>query len=203
MKEHDVLNVAIVGGGPGCKAIMDMIFAERLSQLRMRLIGVADINPAAAGGVAERIGSESGGRAVAIGVDVTDEAQVEELIDRTVDELGRIDIVVSNASAGAGMGEKAWQANFDVDVMSAARLLDAARPALAESEAGSAVLISSTAAVEFLGVPQPYNAMKAALIALANDQSQALAGQGVRVNTVSPGPMRRFRSRRISRSVPG
>jgi PAS domain S-box-containing protein len=49
MKEHDVLNVAIVGGGPGCKAIMDMIFAERLSQLRMRLSGVADINPAAVG----------------------------------------------------------------------------------------------------------------------------------------------------------
>ncbi len=49
MKEHDVLNVAIVGGGPGCKAVMDMIFAERLSQLRMTLIGVADIDPAAFG----------------------------------------------------------------------------------------------------------------------------------------------------------
>jgi PAS domain S-box-containing protein len=49
MKEHDVLNVAIVGGGPGCKAIMDMIFAERLSQLRMRLIGVACTNPKAVG----------------------------------------------------------------------------------------------------------------------------------------------------------
>ena len=43
------LKVAIVGGGPGCKAIMDMIFAERLSQLRMRLIGVACTNPNAVG----------------------------------------------------------------------------------------------------------------------------------------------------------
>jgi len=43
------LNVAIVGGGPGCKAIMDMIFAERLSQLRMKLIGVACTDPEAVG----------------------------------------------------------------------------------------------------------------------------------------------------------
>jgi PAS domain S-box-containing protein len=49
MKEHDALNVAIVGGGPGCKAIMDMILTEKLSQLRMTLVGVADINPAAVG----------------------------------------------------------------------------------------------------------------------------------------------------------
>jgi two-component system sensor kinase FixL len=43
------LNVAIVGGGPGCKAIMDIIFAEKLSQLRMRLIGIASTNPEAVG----------------------------------------------------------------------------------------------------------------------------------------------------------
>ena len=49
VEQADTLNVAIVGGGPGCKAIMDMIFAEKLSQLRMNLIGVADINPEAIG----------------------------------------------------------------------------------------------------------------------------------------------------------
>jgi PAS domain S-box-containing protein len=43
------LNVAIVGGGPGCKAIIDMISAEKLSQLSMKLIGVACTNPAAVG----------------------------------------------------------------------------------------------------------------------------------------------------------
>jgi PAS domain S-box-containing protein len=43
------INVAIVGGGPGCKAIMDMIFAKKLRQLRMQLIGVACTNPKAVG----------------------------------------------------------------------------------------------------------------------------------------------------------
>jgi len=49
MKQDKALNVAIVGGGPGCKAIMEMIFAEKLSQLRMKVIGVADPNHNAVG----------------------------------------------------------------------------------------------------------------------------------------------------------
>ncbi|UCG80261.1 MAG: sensor histidine kinase [Desulfobacterales bacterium] len=49
MEQDRALNVAIVGGGPGCKAIMDIIFAEKLSQLDMKLIGVACTNPNAVG----------------------------------------------------------------------------------------------------------------------------------------------------------
>lgn len=49
MEETKALNVAIVGGGLGCKAIMDMIFMERLSQLDMRLVGVACTNRKAVG----------------------------------------------------------------------------------------------------------------------------------------------------------
>jgi two-component system cell cycle sensor histidine kinase/response regulator CckA len=49
MKKDRALSVAIVGGGPGCKAIMDMIFAEKLSQLQMTLVGVACTNPKAVG----------------------------------------------------------------------------------------------------------------------------------------------------------
>ncbi|MCK4792606.1 MAG: PAS domain S-box protein, partial [Desulfobacteraceae bacterium] len=49
MEQANILNVAIVGGGPGCKAIMDMIFAEKLRQVRMKVIGVACTNPMATG----------------------------------------------------------------------------------------------------------------------------------------------------------
>ena len=49
MEQAKTLNVAIVGGGPGCKAIMDMILAEKLSQLRMKLIGIACTNPKTVG----------------------------------------------------------------------------------------------------------------------------------------------------------
>ncbi|MCD4755550.1 MAG: PAS domain S-box protein [Deltaproteobacteria bacterium] len=49
MEGYKELKVAIVGGSIGCKAIMDMIFAETLRQLHMEIIAVADINPEAPG----------------------------------------------------------------------------------------------------------------------------------------------------------
>jgi NAD(P)-dependent dehydrogenase (short-subunit alcohol dehydrogenase family) len=122
-------------------------------------------------------------------VDVADGAALKAFVAEAGQSLGGLDVFVSNASGGAGMGENAWQANFDIDVMGAARGVEAALPFLAQSEAGAVVFISSTAALEYLGVPQPYNAMKAALIAHAHDLSQALAPRGIRVNTVSPGPI--------------
>lgn len=62
-------------------------------------------------------------------------------------------------------------------------------PSLQASDAASITIIGTTAAVEdFLG-PQTYNAMKAALIVHSQGLAQALAGSGVRVNCVSPGPI--------------
>lgn len=49
MEQKKVVNVAIVGGGLGCKRIMDIIFDQKISQLKMNLIGVSDINPEAVG----------------------------------------------------------------------------------------------------------------------------------------------------------
>jgi NAD(P)-dependent dehydrogenase (short-subunit alcohol dehydrogenase family) len=130
-----------------------------------------------------------GVKVFAASVDVGDGDALKAFVSGAGEALGGLDIVVSNASGGAGMGEPAWQANFEIDVLGAARLVQAALPLLRNSDAGSIVFISSTAALEYLGVPQPYNAMKAALIAQAADLSQALAPQGIRVNSVSPGPI--------------
>jgi NAD(P)-dependent dehydrogenase (short-subunit alcohol dehydrogenase family) len=130
-----------------------------------------------------------GVRVFAKALDVGDGDALRGFVREAAEELGGLDVLVCNASAGAGMGEKAWQANFDVDLMHSARAVEAALPALSASDAASVVFISSTAALEYLGVPQPYNALKAALIAHASDLAQALAPRGVRVNLVSPGPI--------------
>jgi len=122
-------------------------------------------------------------------VDVGDGDGLKGFVQSAGEALGGLDILVCNASAGGGPGESAWEANFEVDVMGSVRAVSAATGMLAESDAGSVVFISSTAALEFLGVPQAYNAMKAALLAHSNDLSQSLAPQGIRVNCVSPGPI--------------
>ncbi|MBW1742322.1 MAG: PAS domain S-box protein [Deltaproteobacteria bacterium] len=49
MEQNKALNVGIVGGGPGCKAIMAMIFGDKLKELRMNLVGVASTNTEAVG----------------------------------------------------------------------------------------------------------------------------------------------------------
>jgi hypothetical protein len=49
MKQAEEYNVAIVGGGRACKAVIDMILPRRLKRLRMSILGVADPNPKAVG----------------------------------------------------------------------------------------------------------------------------------------------------------
>ena len=122
-------------------------------------------------------------------VDVGDGDALRAFVQASAEALGGLDILVCNASGGSGMGDEAWQANLDIDVLGAARAVEAATPSLKESDSASVVFIASTAALEYLGVPQPYNAMKAALLAHASDLAQALAPAGIRVNSVSPGPI--------------
>jgi NAD(P)-dependent dehydrogenase (short-subunit alcohol dehydrogenase family) len=130
-----------------------------------------------------------GVRVHAEAVDVSNGEALRGFITRAAEALGGLDILVSNPSGGGGTDEAAWRANFEVDLLGAVRSVDAALPALARSRAASIVLISSTAALETFMGPTSYNALKGALIVHSNGLSQALAPQGIRVNTVSPGPI--------------
>ena len=130
-----------------------------------------------------------GARVFTRAFDVADADALKSFVEDAAADLGGLDCFVSNASGGSGPGEEAWRAGFEVDVMSGVRGVEAALPSLVGSDAASILFISSTAALEYLGVTQGYNAMKAAVIAHASDLSQALARKGIRVNVVSPGPI--------------
>lgn len=123
-------------------------------------------------------------------VDVADKAAYQGWIASAAGELGGLDIFVPNVSAGGGdMSEQGWLNNFNVDLMGTTRGVEAALPFLQKSSSASVVVISSTAGVETFMGPQPYNAIKGALVIHAKQLSQALAPAGVRVNCVSPGPV--------------
>jgi 3-oxoacyl-[acyl-carrier protein] reductase len=130
------------------------------------------------------------GKAIGAAVDVADKAALQGWIASAAEELGGIDMLVPNVSAGGGqMDEAGWRANLEVDILGTTNAIEAAMPSLQASDAASITIIGTTAAVEdFLG-PQTYNAMKAALIVHSQGLAQALAGSGVRVNCVSPGPI--------------
>lgn len=129
-------------------------------------------------------------RVIGDAVDVANAAAYTDWVKRAAEGLGGCDIFISFVSAGGGpASEETWKAVFEHDLLATWRGIQTALPFLEKSKAGSIVAISTTAALEeFLG-PQAYNAMKAAVINHAHAMSQALAPKGIRVNTVSPGPI--------------
>lgn len=108
-------------------------------------------------------------------------------LSKAADELGGCDIFIHTASASGTGGTGDWQACVDMDLKGAALGVETLTPHLEKSDSGSIVMMSSTAALETFIAPNPFNAIKAALITYASQLSQAYAGKGIRVNTVSPG----------------
>lgn len=106
---------------------------------------------------------------------------------KAADTLGGCDIFVHTASSSGTGGTGDWQKALDMDILGAALAVEVLTPKLEESGSGSIVFLSSTAALETFIAPQPFNAMKAALITYGSQLSQALAAKKIRVNTVSPG----------------
>ncbi|MCH2169203.1 SDR family oxidoreductase [Myxococcota bacterium] len=132
---------------------------------------------------------KSGSRVIATALDVSDGPALRAWVGDSVEQLGGLDIIVSNTTGGGGPDEEGWKSIFEVDLMGAVRCFEAGLPALQESDAASVLFIASTAAVETFMGPMPYNSLKAALVVHSNGLSQAFGPSGVRVNTICPGPI--------------
>jgi 3-oxoacyl-[acyl-carrier protein] reductase len=124
--------------------------------------------------------------------DVADGDAYRIWITEAAAALGGLDILVPNVSAGTTADdEQSWRASFEVDLMGAVRACDAALPQLRKSSAASVILIASVSAIEATPAAdtRAYAALKAALIGYGAQLAQALAPEGIRVNSVSPGPI--------------
>jgi 3-oxoacyl-[acyl-carrier protein] reductase len=123
-------------------------------------------------------------------LDMTDNADgYLAWLNKALGALGGCDIFVHTASSSGQGATQDWQRGLDLDIMGGVRGVEVLTPALEKSGVGSIILMSSTAAVETFFSPQAFNALKAALITYGSQLSQSLAGKGIRVNTVSPGPI--------------
>jgi NAD(P)-dependent dehydrogenase (short-subunit alcohol dehydrogenase family) len=140
----------------------------------------------------------AGGRAVAVTVDVTDSASVEAMVARAEDEYGRLDVLFNNAGVmlssdddAVGTDEDTIDRTLAINVKGVLFGCKHAIPALRRAGGGS--IINTASFVATLGAATPqiaYTASKGAVLSLTRELAVIHAREGIRVNALSPGPLR-------------
>jgi NAD(P)-dependent dehydrogenase (short-subunit alcohol dehydrogenase family) len=133
--------------------------------------------------------------ALALALDVTDQASVDAAVEQALARFGRVDVLVNNAGYGlAGAIEEATEAEympvFETNVFGLIRVTRALLPQFRKQRAGNIVNLSSVAGL--IGSPGwgYYNASKFAVNGFSEALAAELAPLGVQVTIVEPGPFR-------------
>lgn len=139
----------------------------------------------------ERI-EDDGGEALSIPTDVSDESDIEEMVDATVAAFGRLDALVNNAGVMlVAPVESAdtddWRRMVELNLLGAMNATHAALPALREDGGGHVVTLSSDARRTPSARFGAYAATKAGITAFSDSLRAEVADDGVRVTVVEPG----------------
>lgn len=147
---------------------------------------VTDINPAAVDA------AKQDGFIAAVS-DVSDEAQVRELMEDVRNRLGGLDVLVNNAGIAGPTGPietldaDAWKTTFDVNIHGQFFCIKHALPLLREAQDASIVNLSSAAGRLGMAGRSPYSASKWAVVGLTKTLAIELGPEGIRANAICPG----------------
>jgi NADP-dependent 3-hydroxy acid dehydrogenase YdfG len=141
--------------------------------------------------LAERISSD-GGRALAVEVDVGDQAEAESFLSRTADELGGLDILINNAGVMLlgpveGADAEHWRRMVDVNVLGLLYCTHAALPLMREHGGGHIVNVSSVAGRHATFGSAVYNLTKFGVTGFSEALRQEALNSNIRVTVVEPG----------------
>ncbi|OMC44758.1 SDR family oxidoreductase [Mycobacterium sp. IS-1264] len=185
--------VAIVTGGAGG---IGAATAHELAR-QGAAVAVVDVDEAKAAGVAEEI-RRTGARAIALGGDLAQEATAREVVESTVAEFGRIDVLHNNAALTASdflsrdtavteMSLDVWQRSVQVNLGSQLLMCKHAVPEMRRGGGGSIVNMSSGAALKGDRTRLAYGVSKAGVHTLTMYVATSEGKAGVRANTIVPG----------------
>ena len=174
-------------------AVAESLAAEGAS------ISIASRNAEAIETAAERIRSQHAGNVLGYAADVSSGAAIHSWHEATVARFGPVDLLVTNsggppAGTFSSLDDKAWQAAFELLVLSAVRLLREVLPSMAARKTGSIVLMTSSSVKEPIANLTLSNVLRASVSALGKTLANEYAQAGIRVNQVVPG---RFATDRV------
>lgn len=175
----------VTGGGSG----LGQAICARLAEDGRR-VAVLDLNGDAAGDVAAEI-QAGGGRAMAVQVDVSDEASVQSAFGAVRDRFGPVSILVTSAAvSGFNRFDKItlaeWNRFIAVNLTGTFLSLQAALGDMLAGDWGRIVSISSAAGQQGAPGQGHYSATKGGVIALTKTIARDYAGKGITANTVPP-----------------
>jgi len=142
--------------------------------------------------VAEHV-EKAGRRCVLVPGDVSQPQHCRDIIARTVEEFGRVDVLVNNAAFQMNrdsieeIPDEEWDRTFDTNIKAMFHLVKAALPHMGEG--GSIIGSSSVNSDSPSPTLAPYAATKAAIANFTASLAQLLAPRGIRANSVAPGPV--------------
>ena len=183
--------VVIVSGGGSIGPSMSNGRAASMKFAREGAkVVVVDRNLPSAEETVEMIKNE-GGEAIAVGADVTKEADVQSMVEKTLSAFGKIDILFNNVGMGWGSDivntpEHLWKRTFDVCVNSVFLVSKHVIPEMRKAGGGAIVNNASIAAFSH-DVIWAYNTSKAAVVKLTEDMAYTYGRDNIRVNCVAPG----------------
>ncbi|MEU3752323.1 oxidoreductase [Streptomyces olivoreticuli] len=171
----------------GASRGIGLAIVRRLAAEGVRTVGVART-------VTDELAASA---AAAVSADLATAEGAAHAVDAAREALGGIDLLVNGVGGGdtysvegfLATDDAAWDATFGINFFSAVRVTRAALPDLLE-RGGAIVNISSMGASVPSSGPVDYTTAKAALNALGKSLAEEFGPRGVRVNTVSPGPVR-------------
>jgi dihydroanticapsin dehydrogenase len=175
----------ITGAGAGIGRATAALFAEEGAA-----VVIAERDESSGRAAAEEI-ERSGGKALFVRTDVSNESSVSQMADQAVASLGAIHILVNNAAIfilkGIDATPEEWRPMLDINIMGPALVAKHVVPSIRRAGGGAIVNLASISS--FIAQPNfvTYNTTKAAILGMTRCMAMDLAPDNIRVNSVCPG----------------
>ncbi len=179
----------ITGGGKGIGKSISKTFAKQGANVVITSRTEADVQETA------REIDSAGGKCLPVEADVSNQADVNRLVEASRNAFGKVDILVNNAgiskeSPFMELSLSDWDEMLNINLMGVVYCTRAVLPEMRARREGAIINIASAAGLRGLPGSSAYSASKAAVIALTQSLGDEVGPDNIRVNVICPGPIK-------------